>query len=64
MLALDTVRTAGPPPELGAETAVFAAGAADVRHLIVGGRHVVKDGAHQLVPDVAGELAAAIGALR
>ncbi|KDN85017.1 formimidoylglutamate deiminase [Kitasatospora cheerisanensis] len=64
VLALDTVRTAGPPPELGAETAVFAAGAADVRHLIVGGRHVVKDGAHQLVPDVAGELAAAIGALR
>ncbi|MFD8600005.1 formimidoylglutamate deiminase [Kitasatospora sp. NPDC059646] len=64
VIALDSVRTAGPPPELGAETAVFAAGAADVRHLVVGGRHVVKDGVHQLVPDVAGQLAAAIGALR
>ncbi|MCZ9336808.1 amidohydrolase family protein, partial [Streptomyces sp. TRM76130] len=30
-VALDSVRTAGPPPGLGAEAAVFAATAADVR---------------------------------
>src|SRR5690606_13279992 len=50
-LALDTVRTAGPPPRLGAETAVFAATAADVRHTVVARRHIVRDGAHTLVPD-------------
>ena len=51
-IALDSVRTAGPVPRLGAETAVFAATAADVRHTVVGGRHVVRDGAHTLVPNV------------
>ncbi|MEU6538299.1 formimidoylglutamate deiminase [Streptomyces sp. NPDC047000] len=63
-IALDSVRTAGPLPRLGAETAVFAASAADVRHTVVGGRHVVRDGAHTLVPDAAAALAAAVGALR
>jgi formiminoglutamate deiminase len=63
-IALDSVRTAGPLPRLGAETAVFAASAADVRHTIVGGRHVVRDGSHPLVPDVPGALSAAIAALR
>jgi len=63
-IALDSVRTAGPVPRLGAETAVFAATAADVRHTIVGGRHVVRDGAHALVPDVPRALAQAVEALR
>ncbi|MEU3251384.1 formimidoylglutamate deiminase [Streptomyces sp. NPDC006997] len=63
-LALDSVRTAGPAPRLGAETAVFAATAADVRHTVVGGRHVVRDGAHTLVPDVPRALARAVEALR
>jgi formiminoglutamate deiminase len=63
-IALDSVRTAGPLPRLGAETAVFAATAADVRHTVVGGRHVVRDGAHTLVPDVPAVLAAAVDALR
>ncbi|MBT3153271.1 formimidoylglutamate deiminase [Streptomyces sp. CHD11] len=63
-LALDSVRTAGPPPGLGAETAVFAATAADVRHTVVAGRHVVRDGAHTLVPDVPAALARAVEALR
>ncbi|MCX4644997.1 MULTISPECIES: formimidoylglutamate deiminase [unclassified Streptomyces] len=63
-VALDSVRTAGPVPRLGAETAVFAASAADVRHTVVGGRHIVRDGSHELVGDVPGALAAAIGALR
>ncbi|MEU6280801.1 formimidoylglutamate deiminase [Streptomyces sp. NPDC047028] len=63
-IALDSVRTAGPEPRLGAETAVFAATAADVRHTVVGGRHVVRDGAHALVPDVPRALSDAVAALR
>lgn len=62
-IALDTVRTAGPLPRLGAETAVFAASAADVRHTVVSGRHVVRDGVHTLVPDVPQALARSIAAL-
>jgi formiminoglutamate deiminase len=63
-VALDTVRTAGPPPGLAAQTAVFAATGADVRHVVVGGRTVVRDGVHQLVEDVPRALATAIAALR
>ncbi|MGW0366560.1 formimidoylglutamate deiminase [Streptomyces sp. NPDC002990] len=63
-IALDSVRTAGPLPRLGAETAVFAASAADVRHTVVGGRHIVRDGAHTLVPDVPAALAESIAAVR
>ncbi|MEV7088328.1 formimidoylglutamate deiminase [Streptomyces sp. NPDC093085] len=63
-VALDSVRTAGPPPRLGAETAVFAASAADVRHTVVGGRHVVRDGSHALIPDVPAALARSVAALR
>jgi formiminoglutamate deiminase len=63
-VALDSVRTAGPLPRLGAETAVFAASAADVSHTVVAGRHVVRDGVHTLVPDVPRALADAVAALR
>ncbi|MEV7614037.1 formimidoylglutamate deiminase [Streptomyces sp. NPDC089799] len=63
-IALDSVRTAGPVPRLGAETAVFAASAADVRHTVVAGRHIVRDGAHTLVPDVPSALAESIAAVR
>ncbi|MFI6207147.1 formimidoylglutamate deiminase [Streptomyces sp. NPDC051041] len=63
-IALDSVRTAGPPPRLGAETAVFAASAADVSHTVVAGRPVVRDGVHLLVPDVPKALADAVAALR
>lgn len=63
-IALDSVRTAGPLPRLGAETAVFAASATDVRHTVVGGRHLVRDGAHTLVPDVPAALAESIAAVR
>ncbi|MFE6818126.1 formimidoylglutamate deiminase [Streptomyces sp. NPDC057677] len=63
-IALDSVRTAGPVPRLAAETAVFAASAADVRHTVVGGRHVVRDGLHQTVQDVPRALADSIAALR
>jgi formiminoglutamate deiminase len=63
-IALDTPRTAGPVPGLGAETAVFAATSADVRDLVVGGRIVVRDGVHQTVPDVGAALNQAIAAVR
>lgn len=63
-IALDSVRTAGPLPNLAAETAIFAASAADVRHTIVAGRHVVRDGVHALVPDVPAALSEAIATLR
>ncbi|MFE9257074.1 formimidoylglutamate deiminase [Streptomyces sp. NPDC006879] len=61
-IALDSVRTAGPAPQRGGETAVFAASAADVRHTVVAGRHIVRDGVHQLVPDVPAALAETIAA--
>ena len=41
---------------------MFAATAADVRHVVAGGRDVVRDGLHLLVPDVPGELASSIRA--
>lgn len=63
-IALDTVRTAGPLARLGAETAVFAASAADVRDVVVGGRHVVRDGAHATIPDAASSLTTALTSLR
>ncbi|MFI8261624.1 MULTISPECIES: formimidoylglutamate deiminase [unclassified Streptomyces] len=63
-IALDSVRTAGPLPRLGAEAAVFAATASDVRHTVVGGRHIVRDGAHTLVPDVPSALSESIAAVR
>jgi formiminoglutamate deiminase len=56
-IALDTVRTAGAGDALG--TAVFAAAAADVRHVVVGGRVVVRDGDHTSL-DVAAELQAVL----
>ena len=42
------------------DSVVFAATAADVRHVVVGGRDVVRDGRHLLVADVPGELASSI----
>ncbi|MFF4233186.1 formimidoylglutamate deiminase [Streptomyces sp. NPDC001820] len=63
-VALDSVRTAGPVQRLAVETAIFAATAADVRHTVVGGRQVVRDGSHVLVPDVPAALASSIAALR
>ncbi|KAB2342344.1 formimidoylglutamate deiminase [Actinomadura rudentiformis] len=59
-VGLDSVRTAGPGPQFAAETAVFAATAADVRHVVVSGREIVRDGRHLLVDDVPAALAAAI----
>jgi formiminoglutamate deiminase len=61
-IVLDGVRLAGTSPNHAVESLVFAAGAADVRHVIVGGEFVVRDGAH-LRLDVPAELAEAIARL-
>ena len=56
-VGLDSVRLAGIDDALAA--VIFAATAADVRHLVVGGRAVVRKGRHTTV-DVATELASAV----
>jgi formiminoglutamate deiminase len=60
---LDSVRTAGIPPDLAVDAAVFAASAADVDVVVANGNLVVEDGRHRLVDDVAGRLARAIRVL-
>ena len=61
-VGLDGVRLAGTSADHALQSVVFAAGAADVRHVIVGGRFVVRDGVH-LGLDVAAELVEAITGL-
>jgi formiminoglutamate deiminase len=60
---LDSVRLAGTRPAHVAESVVFAATAADVRHVVVSGREVVRDGRHLLIDDVPGALSQAIAAV-
>jgi formiminoglutamate deiminase len=55
-IALDGVALAGTRPEDAIAAAVFAAGARDVRHVMVAGRWIVRDGAHVFL-DVPAELA-------
>jgi formiminoglutamate deiminase len=62
VLGLDGVRLAGTTAQHAVDAAVFAATAADVRHVMVGGRWVVRDGAHVTL-DVAAELRAALAAV-
>jgi cytosine/adenosine deaminase-related metal-dependent hydrolase len=59
---LDSMRLAGARREQLLESVVFAASAADVDHVVVGGEVIVRDGAHVRL-DVAGELARAVEAL-
>ena len=59
---LEGVRLAGTSREHAIESLVFAASAGDVRDVIVGGRFVVRNGAH-LGLDVAAELDQAISGL-
>jgi formiminoglutamate deiminase len=58
-IGLDSVRTAGTGAEHAAAAAVFAATAADVRHVVIGGRVVVADGRHTSI-DVAAALRQAL----
>ena len=62
-VALDSPRTAGTVPATALESVIFSASAPDIRQLIVGGRDVVTDGRHVLVPGVPAALAAAITAV-
>jgi formiminoglutamate deiminase len=62
-VALDTVRLAGTPAEHVLDSIVFAATAADVRHVVVAGRVIVRDGAHTTI-DVARALHDSITAVR
>ncbi len=62
-VGLDGVRLAGTSPDHALESLVFAGTAADVRQVMVGGRFVVRDGAH-LSLDVPAELDRAIEKLR
>jgi formiminoglutamate deiminase len=62
-VGLDSARLAGTEPGHAVASLVFAAAASDVRHVLVGGRFVVRDGAHVDL-DVAGELRAALAAAR
>jgi cytosine/adenosine deaminase-related metal-dependent hydrolase len=57
------VRLAGSAPGHLAESVVFAASAADVRHVVVSGREIVHEGRHRLVDDVPAALSAAITAV-
>jgi len=61
-VSLRSVRTAGAAPESLLETAVFAAAAADVTTVVVGGRVVVDGGLHRAI-DVPAELASSIAAV-
>jgi len=61
-VSLDSLRTAGTTSDLALEAAVFAASSTDIRSVVISGRDVVRDGVHQLVPDVPAELARTIRA--
>jgi formiminoglutamate deiminase len=63
-IGLDSIRLAGTSAETAVESLVFAAGAADVRHVIAGGQVIVRDGTHQLIERPAARLDAALRALR
>lgn len=61
-VGLESVRLSGTRPETMLESVVFAASAADVRQVVVGGRRVVTDGRHADL-DVPAELPASIAAV-
>jgi cytosine/adenosine deaminase-related metal-dependent hydrolase len=60
-IRLDSVRTAGADAVHALDTAVFAAGAADVSHVVVGGSVIVSDGRHCRL-DVAADLVSVLAA--
>jgi formiminoglutamate deiminase len=62
VVGLDGVRLAGTPPASALEALVFAGSASDVRHVMAGGRWIVRDGAHATL-DVRRELREAMARL-
>jgi formiminoglutamate deiminase len=61
-IALDSPRTAGARHATALESVLFGATAADVRHVVIGGRDVAADGTHLLTGDVPTELSTAVQA--
>jgi formiminoglutamate deiminase len=61
-IGLDSPRLAGTAPAHALASVLFAAGAADVRGVVCGGRQLVREGSHVSI-DVAAELEGSIGAL-
>jgi cytosine/adenosine deaminase-related metal-dependent hydrolase len=59
-VSLSGVRLSGTSPDDALASVVFAASPCDVTHVMVGGRFIVRDGAHVDL-DVPRELAAAVG---
>ena len=57
---LDTPRLAGAAAATALESVIFAGTAADVTSVVTGGRDVVRDGQHLLVPDVPAALSSAL----
>lgn len=62
-IALDTPRLAGTRAETALESAVFAATAADVRHVVASGRQIVEHGRHRTI-DVPAALESALETVR
>jgi formiminoglutamate deiminase len=62
-ITLDSPRLAGAAAATALESVIFAATAADVRDVVIGGRDVVRDGHHQLIGDVPAALSAAVRAV-
>jgi formiminoglutamate deiminase len=62
-VSLDGPRLAGTAAQTALESVIFAATAADVTHVVCGGRDVVRDGQHLLIDDVPTALSAAIGVI-
>jgi cytosine/adenosine deaminase-related metal-dependent hydrolase len=62
-VALDSTRLAGVSAGTALESVVFAATAADVRDVVIGGRDTVSGGRHLLIDDVPAALSAAIRAV-
>jgi formiminoglutamate deiminase len=59
-VGLDSPRLAGAAPATALASVIFAGTAADVTDVVAGGRDVVRDGQHLLVPGVPAALTAAI----
>jgi formiminoglutamate deiminase len=62
-VSLDSARTAGATADSALESVIFAGTTADITGVVIGGRDVVRDRQHVLVPDVPAALAAAITAV-
>jgi len=62
-VSLDSPRLAGTAASSALESVIFAASATDVASVVIGGRDVVRDGRHLLVPDVPSALSTALRAV-